>query len=49
MAKKAIRVKTNTKVVRAQKGNAPAKPQLRSKAPGLFTEKIVIAVNSNKN
>lgn len=48
MAKKAIRVKTNTKVVRAQKGNAPVKPKLRSKAPGLFTEKIVIAVNSNK-
>lgn len=48
MAKKAIRVKTNTKVVRAQKGNAPVKPQLRYKAPGLFTEKIVIAVK-NKN
>lgn len=49
MAKKAIRVKTNTKVVRAQKSNAPAKIKTSSNKGGIFTEKIALNVKMIKN
>lgn len=47
MAKKVIRVKTNTKVVKASK-SGPVKPKFRQKSPGFLTDKIVATVNSKK-
>lgn len=49
MANKAIRVKTNTKVVCAQKGNAPVKIKSSSGKGGIFTEKIALNVKMIKN
>lgn len=48
MANKAIRVKTNTKVVRAQKGNAPVKIKSSSGKGGFLTERIALTVQSKK-
>lgn len=49
MAKKAIRVKANTKVVRKAASGTPVKPKLKSKvSPGLLTDKIIMVVNSKK-
>ena len=48
MAKKKVQIKASTKVTDSGR-KPPVKPQLRSKAPGLFTEKIVFVVNSKKN
>lgn len=49
MAKKAIRVKTNTKVVKSSGGkNSPVKVKSSSGKGGFFTERIAIAVK-NKN
>lgn len=47
MAKKVVRVKTKTKVVE-KKGSGAVKPVLKSSAPGMLTEKIVIAVKNKK-
>lgn len=50
MAKRAIRVKTNTKVVKSSGGkNSPVKVKSSSNKGGFFTEKVALNVKMIKN
>lgn len=51
MAKKAIRVKTNTKVVKSSGGkNSPIKPKFEGKtSAGFLTDRIILTVKNKKD